>query len=89
LLLISSPISIHWLLGSRAESYQKFQYLFFPQEEKPLAIITRLAEVAEYRDTSIADEVYGWGGREPENPIAVVKQAHPTNSSRVCRDLDT
>ncbi|MFC1878115.1 M24 family metallopeptidase [Thermodesulfobacteriota bacterium] len=74
LLLVTSPISIHWLLGSRAKSYQEFQCLFFPQDEKPLAVITRMAEVAEYYDTSLADEVYGWGGREPEKPIAVVKQ---------------
>ncbi|MGD2272151.1 MAG: Xaa-Pro peptidase family protein [Desulfobacterales bacterium] len=74
LFLVTSPISIHWLLGSRAKSYQEFQCLFFPQDNKSLAIITRMAEVAEYCDTSLADEVFGWGGREPEKPITVVKQ---------------
>ncbi len=74
LMLITSPISIHWLLGSRAKSYQEFQCLFFPQEEKPLVIITRLAEVAEYIDTSLADEVVGWGGREPEKPIEAINK---------------
>lgn len=78
LLLVTSPISIHWLLGSRTKSYQEFQCLFFPQEEQPLAIITRMAEVTEYRDTSLVDEVFGWGGREPQKPIEVVKQVVQT-----------
>ena len=74
MLLVTSPISIHWLLGSRAKSYQEFQCLFFPQDEQPLVIVTRMAEVAEYHDTSLADDVYGWGGREPEKPVTVVRQ---------------
>lgn len=44
-----------------------------------MAIITRMAEVTEYHDTSLADQVYGWGGRELEKPIAVVKQVMKEN----------
>ena len=37
--------------------------------EAPLTILVRLAEVAELSDHSLADDVRGWGGREPEDPL--------------------
>ncbi len=61
LLLITSPISIHWLLGSRAKSFQEFQCLFFTLDPGPLTIIIRLSEVAEYTDYSLAEDIRGWG----------------------------
>ena len=73
LLLVTAPANIHYLIGSRAKSFQEFQCLFFTLEPGPLSIIVRLAEVAEYTDHSLAEDIRGWGGREPEDPIDVVK----------------
>lgn len=69
LLLVVSPVSLNWLIGYRAKSYQEFQCLLFPLEERPLAMLTRLAEVPELSDLTLADEVRGWGGREPEDAV--------------------
>ncbi len=71
LLLVFHPTNIQYLIGSRAKSYQEFQVLFFPLEDGPLTIVMRLAEVPELSDHSLADEVRGWGGREPEDPLEV------------------
>ncbi len=69
LLLVFHPVNIQYLIGSQAKSYQEFQVLFFPLEEAPLTILMRLAEVPEISDLSLADDVRGWGGREPEDPL--------------------
>ena len=71
LLLVFHPTNIQYLIGSRAKSYQEFQVLFFPLEEAPLTILMRLAEVPELTDLSLAEDVRGWGGREPEDPLEV------------------
>ncbi len=69
LLIVVSPVNIHYLIGSRAKSYQEFQCLFFTLEDAPLTVLCRLAEVPEYTDLTLAGDVRGWGGREPEDPI--------------------
>lgn len=71
LLLVFHPVNIQYLIGSRAKSYQEFQVLFFTLEESPLTIMMRLAEVPELTDLSLAGDVRGWGGREPEDPVEV------------------
>jgi Xaa-Pro dipeptidase len=71
LLLVFNPVNIQYLIGSRAKSYQEFQVLFFTLEQAPLTIMMRLAEVAELTDLSLAGDVRGWGGREPEDPLDV------------------
>ncbi len=71
LLLVFHPVNIQYLIGSRAKSYQEFQVLFFTLEESPLTIMMRLAEVPELTDLSLAEDVRGWGGREPEDPVDV------------------
>ncbi len=71
LLLVFNPVNIQYLIGSRAKSYQEFQVLFFTIEEAPLTIMMRLAEVPELTDLSLAGDVRGWGGREPEDPVDV------------------
>jgi Xaa-Pro dipeptidase len=68
LLLVFHPTNIQYLIGSRAKSYQEFQVLFFPLEDDTLTILMRLAEVPELTDHSLAEDVRGWGGREPEDP---------------------
>ncbi|MCP5075236.1 MAG: aminopeptidase P family protein [Rhodobacteraceae bacterium] len=71
LLLVFHPTNIQYLSGSRAKSYQEFQVLFFPLEDAPMTIMMRLAEVPEMTDHCLAEDVRGWGGREPEDPVEV------------------
>lgn len=69
-LLVIAPANIQYLIGTRTKSYQEFQCLVFPLDPaRPMVVLTRLAEVPEYTDLSLADAVHGWGGREPEDPI--------------------
>ncbi len=71
-LLVVDPKNLNWLIGFRAKSYQEFQCLVFPLEDEPLTIICRQAEVAELTDLTLADEVRGWSGQEPEDPVDVL-----------------
>ena len=64
------PVSIHWLTGSDAKSYQEFQCLLIPAGDGPLTVLTREGEVNEYRDDALIDEVVGWGGGVTEDPVA-------------------
>lgn len=68
-LVVIHPVSIHWLTGSDAKSYQEFQCLFFSAEEAPLVVLARAGEVAELRGDALVDEVAGWGGGIAEDPI--------------------
>jgi Xaa-Pro dipeptidase len=74
LLLVLAPVHINYLIGTPAKGYQEFQVLFFPREPGPLTLLTRLCEVPLFQAESLAEDIRGWGGREPEDPIAVVKQ---------------
>ena len=73
LLMVIHPVNINYLIGTRHKAYQEFQCLFFTLEPGPLTFLTRLADVWEVQDESLAEDVRGWGGREPEDPIDVVK----------------
>ena len=64
------PVSIHWLTGSDAKSYQEFQCLLVGARDEPLVVLTRNGEVHEFETDSLADEVHGFGGGEDEDPIA-------------------
>ena len=68
-LVCCHPVSIHWLTGSDAKSYQEFQCLFMPAGDGPLVVLTRRGEVAEFLDDALVDEVVGWGGGIGEDPI--------------------
>jgi Xaa-Pro aminopeptidase len=61
------------LIGCRTKGFQEFQCLFFTLDPGPLVLLTRITEVAELTDLSLAAEVRGWG-REPEDPIDVAKE---------------
>ncbi len=74
LLLVLAPAHINYLIGTPAKGYQEFQVLFFPREPGPLTLLTRLCEVPLFQAESLAEDIRGWGGREPEDPIAAVKQ---------------
>src|SRR6185295_19375381 len=68
-LLVFHPISIHWLTGSDAKSYQEFQCLLIAADAGPMTILTRAGEGNEFRDDALVDEIRTWGGGEPEDPI--------------------
>ncbi len=68
-LLVVHPVSIHWLTGSDAKSYQAFQCLPVSAAPGPLVMFTRESERAEFEDDARIDELRGWGGPEPEDPV--------------------
>ena len=74
LLLVFAPANINYLIGTPSKGYQEFQVLFFPLQSDKLTILTRLPDSPHLKAESLADEVIGWGGREPEDPINVMKR---------------
>ena len=74
LLLVFAPANINYLIGTPSKGYQEFQVLFFPLKPDKLSIITRLPDSPHLKAESLADEVIGWGGREPEDPIDVMQR---------------
>ena len=73
-LLVFHPVSMHWLTGSETKSYQAFQCLPVSARPGPLIICTRESERNEFEDDTLVDEVVGWGGSEPEDPIEVFQR---------------
>jgi Xaa-Pro dipeptidase len=69
-LVLFHPVSIHWLTGSDAKSYQEFQCLFVSARAAPLVVLTRHGERDEFLDDALVDEVHGYGGGENEDPLA-------------------
>lgn len=69
-LVVMHPMSLHWLIGAEAKSYQTFQCLLLSAKPGPLVMLTRLSDAPEFAADSCADEVVGWGGGEPEDPLA-------------------
>lgn len=63
------PVSIHWLTGSEAKSYQEFQCLLLSVQDDRVRILTREGEANEFEQDALVDEVRVWGGRRMENPI--------------------
>ena len=68
-LLTFHPVSMHWLTGSETKSYQAFQCLPVSALPGPLIVCTRESERNEFESDTLVDEVVGWGGGEPEDPI--------------------
>lgn len=73
-LIVFHPVSIHWLTGSDAKSYQEFQCLLISSKPGPIAVLTREGERAEFQDDAWVDHLETWGGGEPGDPIAALKQ---------------
>jgi Xaa-Pro dipeptidase len=73
-LIAIHPVSIHWLTGSDAKSYQEFQCLLFPASPGPLSVLTRQGECAEFEADAWVDEVVGYGGGENEDPLRPFEQ---------------
>ena len=74
LLLVVAPAHVNYLIATPAKGYQEFQVLFFPREPGPLTVLTRLCEVPQLEAESLAEDIRGWGGREPEDPIAAFRR---------------
>lgn len=73
-LLVFHPVSIRWLTGSDAKSYQEFQCLLISAKPGPLTILTRDGERNEFLADALVDEVHTFGGGEPEDPIAALER---------------
>lgn len=71
-LLVIHPVSIRWLTGSDAKSYQEFQCLLISAKPEPIIVLTRDGERNEFRDDALVDELHTWGGGEPEDPVAAL-----------------
>ncbi len=65
-LVLVHPVSIRWLTGSDAKSYQEFQCLLVPGSG-PLTIVAREGERAELLDDALIDHVETFGGGENED----------------------
>lgn len=68
------PVSIRWLTGTDAKSYQEFQCLLISAKPGPICVLTRDGERQEFRDDALVDELRTWGGGEPEDPIAALER---------------
>lgn len=80
------PVSIRWLTGSDAKSYQEFQCLLLSAKPGPIVVLTRDGERNEFRDDALVDELHTWGGGEPEDPIAaldVVTRSYGLRGTRI------
>lgn len=73
-LVVFHPVSIHWLTGSDAKSYQEFQCLLISARPGPVTVLTREGERNEFQDDALVDQIYTVGGREPEDPVAAFEQ---------------
>lgn len=73
-LIVFHPVSIHWLTGSDAKSYQEFQCLLISAQPGPIAVLTREGERAEFQDDAWIDHLETWGGGEPGDPVAAFEQ---------------
>lgn len=68
-LVLFHPVSIRWLTGSDAKSYQEFQCLLFPAADGPLVMMAREGERAEILDDALVDRLETFGGNENEDPL--------------------
>ena len=68
-LLVISPVSLHWLTGSDTKGYTSFQCLPLAARPGRLIMFARETDRNELEDDTLVDEVRGWNGREPEDPM--------------------
>ena len=73
-LIIFHPVSIHWLTGSDGKSYQEFQCLFLSATPGPVVVVTRDGERCEFQDDALVDQLWTFGGPEPEDPLSVFER---------------
>lgn len=68
-LLLINPVSLHWLIGSDTKGYTSFQCLPLSAKPSRLTMFARETDRNELEDDTLVDEVRGWNGREPEDPM--------------------
>ena len=68
-LLVIHPVSMRWLIGQDNKSYTAFQCLAVSAKPGKLVIFTREMERNEFELDTMVDEVRGYNGREPEDPM--------------------
>lgn len=73
-MLLFHPVSIRWLTGSDAKSYQEFQCLLISAKPGPISVLTRNGERNEFLDDALVDQLETWGGNEPDDPIVALEQ---------------
>src|SRR5688500_8132638 len=73
-MLVFHPVSMHWLTGTDAKSYQEFQCLLISAAPGPVIVLTREGERNEFEADAVADQIWTWGGSEPEDPIAAFER---------------
>lgn len=73
-MLLFHPVSIRWLTGTDAKSYQEFQCLLISANPGPISVLTRDGERNEFLDDALVDQLQSWGGGEPEDPIAALER---------------
>ena len=73
-LIVFHPVSIHWLTGSDAKSYQEFQCLLISAQPGPVTVLTREGERNEFQDDALVDGLWTFGGCEPEDPIPLFER---------------
>ena len=82
-LVMVHPVSIHWLTGSDAKSYQEFQCLLISARPGPLVILTREGERNEFQDDAWVDQICTFGGGEDEDAVAAFEKL--ASSFDLCR----
>jgi Xaa-Pro dipeptidase len=73
-LIVIHPVSIRWLTGTDAKSYQEFQCLLLGARPGPISVLTRDGERNEFLADALVDEVYSWGGGNPDDPMAALER---------------
>ncbi len=68
-LVVFHPVSIHWLTGSDAKSYQEFQCLLISTLNDKVGVLTREGERCEFEQDALVDQLWTWGGGEVEDPL--------------------
>lgn len=73
-LVMFHPVSIHWLTGSDAKSYQEFQCLLMSAQPGPVIILTREGERNEFQDDALVDDIFTYGGGENEDAVGAFEK---------------
>lgn len=74
-MVLFHPVSILWLTGSEAKSYQAFQCLIVSAERSSVAMVVRESERAEIEADALVDKLFTWGGSEPGDPLETFEHA--------------
>jgi Xaa-Pro dipeptidase len=85
-LIAFHPVSIHWLTGAEAKSYQELQCLLIGAQDDRVVVLTRESDRNEFEDDAWVDDLWTHGGREPEDPVDVferVVEAYGLRGARI------